>query len=56
MSEYTNRREYADQVAARREIEHDIAKQNGTLMPTSAKVKRGLIAFLFGLFLGDMLR
>ena len=56
MSEHTNRREYADMIEQRRRIEHDIDKQNGTLVPTSAKVKRGFIAFLFGWFIGDVLR
>ena len=48
---WTQRRQHNDAVNARRDIERDIARQNGTLEPTGAKVKRYTLSFLLGVFI-----
>jgi hypothetical protein len=55
-SEAQERREYADLVLARRAIDRDIAQQNGTLEPTSRKVKRFVESWLFFGFLRSFMR
>lgn len=55
-SDALERREYADLVTARRNIERDIARQNGTLEPTSRKVKRFAESWMFFGFLGSFMR
>jgi hypothetical protein len=45
MSAARDDRQYADLIEQRRSIEHAIAVQNGTLEPTSDKVKREVRAF-----------
>jgi hypothetical protein len=52
----TQRRQYNERVQAHKAIERDIARQNGTLEPTSAKVKRFTLSFLFGWFFGSLFR
>jgi len=52
----TQRRQYNEGVQHHRSIERDIARQNGTLEPTGAKVKRHLLSFLFGWFVGALFR
>jgi len=55
-SEAQERRERADNVLARRNLEHDIAKQNGTLERPSRKYKRFVESWLFFGFLRSALR
>ena len=50
------RRQYADLVQQRNSIQRDIDRQNGTLEPTTAKIKRGFISFLVGWFAMDFIR
>lgn len=56
MNDTEYRRQYADQIAEQRKINHDYHKANGTLVPVSRKIKRGVEGLLAGLILGDILR
>lgn len=50
------RRQYADLVEQRNSIQRDIDRQNGTLEPRTARIKRSFISFLVGYFAMDILR
>jgi len=50
------RRQYADLVQQRNHIQREIERQNGTLEPTTVKIKRGFISFLVGYFAMDFVK